>query len=109
MPADYPDAEARRRTVLVVVVNNPADFRRVASEGWYRIPQRSAAAPHRRRLSRLLPDRRVQRAEEAQTVTYYASTRRYQLVTRRELLPAEADHRAPAITISASTSARCNA
>ena len=30
--------------------------------------------------------------EEAQTVTYYASTRRYQLVTRRELLPAEADH-----------------
>ncbi|RIK36443.1 MAG: hypothetical protein DCC55_27325, partial [Chloroflexi bacterium] len=42
MPTLYPDAEARRRTVLVVVVNNAEDLRRAAAEGWYRIPQRRA-------------------------------------------------------------------
>ena len=42
MPAHYPDAEARRRTVLVAVLNNVDDLRRAASEGWYRIPQRRA-------------------------------------------------------------------
>lgn len=29
---------------------------------------------------------------EARTITFYAPTRRYQLVTRREMLPDEADH-----------------
>ena len=38
----YPDVEAKRRTVLVAVVNNMDDLRRAASEGWYRIPQRKA-------------------------------------------------------------------
>ena len=92
MPADYPDAEARRRTVLVVVVNNPADFRRVASEGWYRIPQRSAPRRIGADYLAFYQTGAFKGQEEAQTVTYYASTRRYQLVTRRELLPAEADH-----------------
>ena len=39
---DYPDAETRRRTVLVAVMNNPEDLCRAASDGWYRIPQRRA-------------------------------------------------------------------
>lgn len=42
MPAHYADAEARRRTVLVAVLNNADDLRRAADEGWYRIPQRRA-------------------------------------------------------------------
>ncbi len=92
MPADYPDAEARRRTVLVVVVNNPDDFRRVASEGWYRIPQRSAPRRIGADYLAFYQTGAFKGKEEAQTVTYYASTRRYQLVTRRELLPAEPDH-----------------
>ena len=31
--------------VLVVLVNNLADWRRVVEEGWYRIPLRSAPQP----------------------------------------------------------------
>ncbi|MEZ4717652.1 MAG: hypothetical protein R2851_16435 [Caldilineaceae bacterium] len=42
MNATYVEHEARRRTVLVAVMNNQEDWRRVAEEGWYRIPQRRA-------------------------------------------------------------------
>jgi hypothetical protein len=38
MSAIYVDAEARRRTVLVVVLNNEADLAHAANAGWYRIP-----------------------------------------------------------------------
>ena len=42
MSATYLDAEVRRRTVLVVVLNNSTDLERAAHNGWYRIPQRKA-------------------------------------------------------------------
>ena len=92
MTASYSAVDAVRRTVLVVVVNNAADLRRIASEGWYRIPQRKA--PHRIGADYLAfyQTGAFKAAEEAQTITYYAATRRYRLLTRRELLPAEADH-----------------
>lgn len=92
MITDYPDAEARRRTVLVAVVNNMEDLRRAAAEGWYRIPQRSAPRRVGADYLAFYQTGAFKAAEEAQTVTYYAPTRRYRLLTRRELLPAEVDH-----------------
>lgn len=92
MPTTYPDAEARRRTVLVAVINNLDDLRRAASEGWYRIPQRRAPARIGADYLAFYQTGAFAEQAEAQTVTYYAATRRYQLLTRRELLPQEADH-----------------
>jgi hypothetical protein len=92
MSTQYPDAETRRRTVLVAVVNNLADLRRAASEGWYRIPQRSAPRRIGADYLAFYQTAAFNAQEEAQTVTYYAATRRYRLMTRRDLLPDEADH-----------------
>jgi len=88
----YPAAEARRRTVLVVVLNNADDLRRAAAEGWYRIPQRSAPPRVGADYLAFYQTGAFADAPEAHTITYYAATRRYRLVTRRELLPDEADH-----------------
>lgn len=88
----YPDVEAKRRTVLVAVVNNMDDLRRAASEGWYRIPQRKAPQRVGADYLAFYQTGAFKGAEEAQTVTYFAPTRRYRLLTRRELLPSEADH-----------------
>lgn len=92
MPTLYPDAEARRRTVLVVVVNNAEDLRRAAAEGWYRIPQRRAPRRIGADYLAFYQTGAFKEQDEAQTVTYFAPTRRYRLVTRRELLPDEASH-----------------
>lgn len=92
MAAHYPDAEAARRTVLVAVINNALDLRRAADEGWYRIPQRRAP----RRIGAdflafyLTSGSGV--SGLAHTIPYFAPTRRYQLLTRAELLPAEGSH-----------------
>lgn len=88
----YPDAEARRRSVLVAVINNIADLQRAASHGWYRIPQRTAPRRIGADYLAFYQTGAFKAEEEAQTVTYYAPTRRYQLLTRRELLPEEATH-----------------
>lgn len=79
-------------TVLVAVVNNTDDLRRVAAEGWYRIPQRRAPRRIGADYLAFYQTGAFRGEEEAQTVTYYAPTRRYRLLTRRELLPAEPDH-----------------
>jgi hypothetical protein len=92
MSTHYPAAEARRRTVLVAVVNNIEDLRRAASEGWYRIPQRSAPRRVGADYLAFYQTGAFRNEDEAQTVTYFAPTRRYRLLTRRELLPAEAEH-----------------
>ncbi len=82
--------------MLVAIVNNAEDLHRAAVEGWYRIPQRRA--PRRIGADYLAlyqtgafraPDGG---ANEAQSVTYFAPTRRYRLTTRRELMPDEQDH-----------------
>ncbi len=88
----YPDVEAKRRTVLVAVVNNMDDLQRAASEGWYRIPQRRAPQRIGADYLAFYQTGSFKGAEEAKTVTYFAPTRRYRLVTRRELLPSEPDH-----------------
>lgn len=92
MPIPYPDADTRRRTVLVVVVNNPEDLHRAAAEGWYRIPQRRAPRRIGADYLAFYQTGAFKSQAEAQTVTYYAPTRRYRLLTRRELLPDEPEH-----------------
>lgn len=88
----YPDIEAQRRTVLVAVVNKMDDLQRAAAEGWYRIPQRSAPRRIGADYLAFYQTGAFKGKDEAQTVTYYAPTRRYRLLTRRELLPTETDH-----------------
>ncbi len=88
----YPDANTRRRTVLVAVVNNMVDLQHAASQGWYRIPQRRAPKRIGADYLAFYQTGAFRADAEAQTVTYYAPTQRYQLLTRRELLPAEPDH-----------------
>ena len=92
MSAIYSDAEARRRTVLVVVLNNDVDFARAASAGWYRIPQRKAPRRIGADFLAFYQTGAFHQQPEAQTITFFAATRRYRLLTRRELLPDEADH-----------------
>lgn len=92
MPDTYIDADAQRRTVLVAVVNNQTDLQRAASEGWYRIPQRRAPRRVGADYLALYQTGKFKGQPEAQTITYFASTRRYRLMTRRELLPEEVDH-----------------
>lgn len=90
--AQYADALARRRTVLVCVMNNREDWRRVASAGWYRIPQRRAPRRVGADYLAFYQTGAFKGQPEAQTVSFYAPTRRYQLLTRRELVPDEPEH-----------------
>lgn len=88
----YTNAQMRRRTVLVCVVNNATDLQRAASEGWYRIPQRRAPRRVGADYLAFYQTGAFKGQPEAQTVTFYAETRRYHLQTRRELVPSEPDH-----------------
>jgi hypothetical protein len=88
----YSDPAHRRRTVLVAVLNNAEDLRHAAAEGWYRIPQRTAPPRVGADYLAFYQTGAFGDQPEAQTITYYAATRRYRLMTRSELLPAEADH-----------------
>ena len=92
MPAHYADAEARRRTVLVAVLNNPLDLQRAAEEGWYRIPQRRAPRRIGADYLAFYLTAGCGQPQLAHCVTYLAPVRRYQLLARRELLPQESDH-----------------
>lgn len=92
-PNEYAVApQDRRRTVLVAVLNNAEDFRRAAEEGWYRIPQRRAPRRIGADFLAFYQTAAFREQGEANTVTWFAPTRRYSLVTRRDLLPAETDH-----------------
>lgn len=84
-PLIFPDA-----SVLVAVMTHPRDFEIARDEGWYRIPRRSAP--------RFFPPDYIAfyftRAfgAAAFSVRYFAAVRGHELLSRRELLPAEADH-----------------
>lgn len=88
----YSDPTQQRRTVLVAVLNNADDLHRAAAEGWYRIPQRSAPPRVGADYLAFYQTGAFGDQPEAQTITYYAATRRYRLLTRRELLPDEENH-----------------
>ena len=78
--------------VLVVVVNDPADLDRAQREGWYRIPL--ARAPTRVAAEWLaFYQTGAFPAAERWAVRWLAPVRGYRLATRRELIPAEPDHR----------------
>lgn len=92
MSALYLDAHVRRRTVLVAVLNNATDLERAATDGWYRIPQRKAPRRIGADYLAFYQTGAFRGQPEAQTISFYAATRRYRLMTRRDLLPDEADH-----------------
>jgi len=77
-------------SVLIAVMNHSRDLERARDEHWYRIPARSAP--------KFFPPDYVAfyftKAfdQEAFTVRWYAQVRGHELVTRRDLLPAEPDH-----------------
>jgi hypothetical protein len=85
-PCAAPDAER----VLVVVVNNAADWARICAEHWYRIPQRRAPARLAAAYLAFYHTKAV--GETRWSVAYYAPVLRYHLLPRRALLPAEGDH-----------------
>jgi len=76
--------------VLVVIVNNRSDWDRVRQEGWYRIPL--ARAPRRIGAEYLAFYHSQALGETRWRIGHYAPIRRYCLVPRRQILPAEADH-----------------
>ena len=92
MAEEYTDPYNLKRTVLVAVVNNRADLRRAASEGWYRIPQRRAPRRVGADYLAFYQTGAFESETEARTISYYAAIRRYQLLSRAEMLPDEADH-----------------
>ncbi len=75
---------------LVVLVNNPADWRRVTDEGWYRIPLRHAPQPVA--VSFLAFYLSQAFGSDAYQVRFYAPVLRYQTLTRRELIPEQPAH-----------------
>lgn len=91
-PPSY-DLHLYRRSVLVCVMNNADDMRRAASEGWYRIPQRRAPQHIGADYLAFYQTGKFKDQPEAQTVSFFAQTRRYRLLTRAELMPHEADHK----------------
>lgn len=76
--------------VLVAVLNNQQDFQRAHDEGWYRIPLKRA--PRRIAAEFMAFYQTSAFGAQGCAVNFYASVRRFQIVSRRELLPAEADH-----------------
>jgi hypothetical protein len=78
-------------TVLVVVLNDPADLARAREGGWYRIPM--SRAP-RRIAADFLAFYLTGAFEpgERWRVRWLAPVRGYHIVTRRELIPDEPEH-----------------
>jgi hypothetical protein len=76
--------------VLVVLVNNHADWRRVVEEHWYRIPLRTAPQPVAASYLGFYQSRVF--GADAFRIRFFAPVLRYQRLTRRELLPHEPQH-----------------
>ncbi len=85
-----PVGAASDQQVLVALLNNQADWRRVQEEGWYRIPVKRA--PERVGADFLAFYQTKALAPESFGIYYYAPVLRYQLRQRRDLLPEEVDH-----------------
>ena len=76
--------------VLVAVMNNQPDFERARDDGWYRIPLKRA--PRRIAAEYLAFYQTSAFGNDGCAVNYYAPVRRFQVLSRGELLPDEADH-----------------
>jgi len=76
--------------VLVAVLNNRRDWERIAAEHWYRIPV--SRAPRQMAAQILAWYQTKVFGDDGLCVRWYAPITHCRIVTRRELLPAEADH-----------------
>lgn len=76
--------------VLVAVVPRPEDLAIARDLGWYRVPEKKA--PRGIFSEYLALYFTAAFGQQAYAVHYYARLLGYELVTRRELLPDEADH-----------------
>ncbi|MBI1881887.1 MAG: hypothetical protein HYR94_27245 [Chloroflexi bacterium] len=82
----YPDDR-----VLVAIMNNQQDWRRVQDERWYRLPARHApeGAPHFDWLAFYFTSAF---GSDMWAIHYYTHIEGHELLTRRDLIPAEPDH-----------------
>lgn len=76
--------------VLVVYLPHPRDYQQLQQHGWYRIPVRSA--PPRLAVSYLAFYLPAAFGALRWSIREYAPLQGWQIVPRRELLPAEPDH-----------------
>jgi hypothetical protein len=76
--------------VLVAVMNRRADLEIARTQGWYRIPVRSA--PRNIYAQYLAFYQTAKFGSEGRAIFYYAALRGHELRLRRELLPHEAEH-----------------
>jgi hypothetical protein len=82
--------EPQTETVLVALMNSPADLRRAREEGWYRIPVARAPRPLASDYVAFYLTSAF--AEQRWAVRYFAEVLRYELRRRLELLPDEPAH-----------------
>lgn len=82
----YPDDR-----VLVAIMNNKKDWQRVQDEGWYRIPVKHAppGAPNFDWIAFFFAK---VFEENKWAIHFYAQVLGHELLTRRDLIPAEAKH-----------------
>lgn len=76
--------------VLVAVLNNRRDWARIETERWYRIPVSRAPRQMAAQIVAWYQTRAF--GDEGLCVRWYAPIERCRIMTRRDLLPAEADH-----------------
>lgn len=76
--------------VLVAYVPKPSDFDLICREGWYRIPQKSSPKGIHSEYFAFYFGRHFGVRKWA--IHYYAPCLGYELVTRRQLLPAQPEH-----------------
>jgi hypothetical protein len=76
--------------VLVVIMNSMRDFRAIAEQGWYRIPVKRA--PRQLAADYLAFYQTAAFPDERWSIRYYAPIKRFRIVSRKALLPEEADH-----------------
>jgi hypothetical protein len=83
----YPDDR-----VLVAIMNNEDDWRRVQEERWYRIPVKHAPedSPH---FDWLAFYQTSAFGSDKWAIHYYAHIEGHELVPRRDLIPSEPDHK----------------
>ena len=83
----YPDDR-----VLVAIMNNLEDWQRVQDEGWYRIPVKHAPAPVPQ-VDIIAFYMTKAFGDDKWAVHYYAGVQGHELLTRRDLLPSQPDHK----------------
>ena len=73
-------------------MNNPKDWQRVQTEGWYRLPVKHApeGTPHFDWIAFYFTSAF---GSDKWAIHYYAHIEGHELLTRRDLIPSEPDHK----------------